>query len=172
MSQLKKNDCILTWQTGIWYLCSGLVQCSMPRVLWCNSEETEEDQDENDIEDFVAFSTKSLEESATLHEGASKTVSGFMSVQPVADQCDDTTIETTDVGFTFAGGETEAASTNIMEAHESVVSRKERTRRVTNEHTRAEAAVNHSLGNLGCCVKEAAAATLFFDLRSTGPREQ
>ena len=33
------------------------------------------------------------------------------------------------------------------------------TRRVTNEHTRAEAAVNHSLGNLGCCVREAAAAT-------------
>ena len=44
-----------------------------------------------------------------------------------------------------------------MEAHESVVSDKERTKRVTNEHTRAEAA--HSLGNLGCCVKEAAAAT-------------
>ena len=45
-----------------------------------------------------------------------------------------------------------------MEAHESVVSHRERTRRVAIEHTRAEAAVNHSLGNLGCCVKEAAAA--------------
>ena len=31
----------------------------------------------------------------------------------MADQYEETTIETTDVGFTFAGGETEAASTNI-----------------------------------------------------------
>ena len=46
-----------------------------------------------------------------------------------------------------------------MEAHESVVSHSERTRRITHEHTRAEVVVNHSLGNLGCCVKEAAAAT-------------
>ena len=44
-------------------------------------------------------------------------VSGFMSVQPVADQYEDTTFETTDVGFTFAGGETEAASTNIGVPH-------------------------------------------------------
>ena len=29
---------------------------------------------------------------------------------------------------------------------------------MTNDHTRAEAAVNYSLGNLGCCVKETAAA--------------
>ena len=34
-----------------------------------------------------------------------------MSAQPIADQHEGTTIETTDVGFTFAGGETEAAST-------------------------------------------------------------
>ena len=40
-----------------------------------------------------------------------------------------------------------------------MVSHRERTRRITNEHTRVEAAVNPSLGNLGCCVKEAAAAT-------------
>ena len=31
----------------------------------------------------------------------------------MTDQYEETTIETTDVGFTFAGGETEAASTNI-----------------------------------------------------------
>ena len=74
-------------------------------------KETEEDQDENDIEDFVAFSIKSLEGFATLDGGATKTVSGFMSVQLVADQYEDTTIEMTDVGCTFAGGETEAAST-------------------------------------------------------------
>ena len=49
-------------------------------------EEIEQDQDEEDIEDFVAFSNKSLEEFAILDGGATKTVSGFMSVQPVADQ--------------------------------------------------------------------------------------
>ena len=41
--------------------------------------------------------------------GATKTVSGFMSFQPVT--------ETTDVGFTFVGGQTEAASTNICIPH-------------------------------------------------------
>ena len=40
-----------------------------------------------------------------------------MSVQPVAGQYEDTTIETTVVGFTFAGGETEAASTKICMPH-------------------------------------------------------
>ena len=62
-------------------------------------EEIEQDQDEEDIEDFVAFSIKSLEGFAILDGGATKTVSGFVSVQPVADQCEGTTIETTDVGF-------------------------------------------------------------------------
>ena len=46
-----------------------------------------------------------------------KTVSRFMSVQPVTDRYEDTTIETTDVGFTFAGGETEAANTKICLPH-------------------------------------------------------
>ena len=54
---------------------------------------------------------------AILDGGATKTVSGFVSVQPVADRYEDTTIETTDVGFTFAGGETEAASTKICTPH-------------------------------------------------------
>ena len=40
-----------------------------------------------------------------------------MSVQPVADQYEDTTIETTNVGFTFAGGETGATSTKICFPH-------------------------------------------------------
>ena len=44
---------------------------------------------------------KSLEGFAILDGGATKTVSGFLSVQPVADRYEDTTIETTDVGFTF-----------------------------------------------------------------------
>ena len=76
-------------------------------------EEIEQDEDEGNIEAFVAFSIKCLEGFAILDGGATKTVSGFMSVQPVADQYEDTTIETTDVGFTFAGGQTEAASAKI-----------------------------------------------------------
>ena len=80
-------------------------------------EETEQDQDEEDIEDFVAFSIKSLEEFANLDGGATKTVSGFMTVQPVADRYEDTTIEMADVGFTFAGGETEAANTKVCIPH-------------------------------------------------------
>ena len=40
-----------------------------------------------------------------------------MSIQPIADQFEDTTIDTTDAGFTFAGGETEAASTKICIPH-------------------------------------------------------
>ena len=43
-------------------------------------EETEEDPDPNDIEDFVAFSLKSLEGFAILDGGATKTVLGFTSV--------------------------------------------------------------------------------------------
>ena len=58
-----------------------------------------------------------------------------------------------------ASHRTSECKRKAMEAHQSVVSLRERTRRVTNENTRAEAAVNHTLGNLGCCVKEAAAAT-------------
>ena len=54
---------------------------------------------------------------AILDGGATKTLSGFMSVQPVADRYEGTTIETEDVGFAFAGGETEAASTNICIPH-------------------------------------------------------
>ena len=80
-------------------------------------EEIEQDQDEEDTEDFVAFSIKSLEGVAILDGGATKTVSGFLSVQPVADRYEDTTINTTDVGFSFAGGETEAANTKMCIPH-------------------------------------------------------
>ena len=80
-------------------------------------EEIEQDQDDGNIEDFVAFSTQSLEGFAILDGGATKTVSGFMSVQPVADRYEGTTIETTDVGCTFTGGETEAANTKIFIPH-------------------------------------------------------
>ena len=84
----------------------------LPGVVQSNPG-TEQDQDEDDIEDFVAFSIKSLEGFAILDGGTTKTVSGFMSAQPVADQYEGTTFETTDISFTFARGETEAASTRI-----------------------------------------------------------
>ena len=44
-------------------------------------------------------------------------------------------------------------------AHEKTRSHRERRRRATKEHTRSEAAVNHSLGCMGWFVKETAAAT-------------
>ena len=74
-------------------------------------DETKQDQDENDIEDFVAFSSRSLEEFAIL--GSHEDRFWVHEYPKVADQCEDTTIETTVDGFTFAGGETEAASTKI-----------------------------------------------------------
>ena len=131
--RLRPDQCMLCRQVGhrvsecpnkgkptafslIWYLCSGCAvfdsQCYGATV-----EEIEQDQVEEDIQDFVAFSIKSVEGFAILDGGATKTVSGFMSVQPVADRYEDTTIETTDVGFTFAGGETEAANTKICIPH-------------------------------------------------------
>ena len=73
-------------------------------------EEIEQDQDEDN-------SNKSVEGFAILVGGATKTVCGFMSVQPVPDRYEGTTIETTDVGFTFAGGETQAANTKICIPH-------------------------------------------------------
>ena len=41
-----------------------------------------------------------------------------------------------------------------------MISHRERTKRMTNEHARAEALVNNSLGKLGHCVRDPAAATL------------
>ena len=89
-----QTDCFVTWKTCIWYLCSGLCSVRAP-CYGATVEETEQDQDENDIKDFVTFSIKSLEGFAILDGGATKTVSGFISIQPVADQYEDTTIETT-----------------------------------------------------------------------------
>ena len=108
-------------------LLSHLASVHLVLMLWavlfdamrCGAlvEEAEEDQDLNDTEDFVALSIKSLELFAILDGGATKTVSGFIIVQPVVDQHEEATIETTDVGLTFAGGESEAASTNIWIPH-------------------------------------------------------
>ena len=68
-------------------------------------EGAKEDQDPNEIDDVVAYG------------GATKTISGLTSVQSVTDQYEETTVETTDVGCTVAGGETEVASTKIWIPH-------------------------------------------------------
>ena len=57
------------------------------------------------------------------------------------------------------------------EAQENLLSHLERTRRISNEHARAEALVNDSLGTLVQAVRDAAAATHSLTCRSTGQRE-
>ena len=88
MSQQRKSDCRFTWKTCVGYLCSGCVQCSILLCYGATVEGIEQDQHEEDIGVFVAFRIKSLEGFAILDGGATKTVSGFISVQPVADQYD------------------------------------------------------------------------------------
>ena len=116
MSQQRESDCFSPGKRAFGTYALG---CAVFDSLCYGAtiEEIEQYQDEEDIEYFVAFSIKSLEKFAILDGGATKTVSGFMSVQPVADRYEGTTIETEDVGFTFAGGETEAASTKICISH-------------------------------------------------------
>ena len=58
------------------------------------------------------------------------------------------------------------------EAQENMISHRERIKKITNEHTRTEAAVNPSLEHLGWCVKETAAATRSQPCGKPGPREQ
>ena len=55
--------------------------------------------------------------------------------------------------------EVKKASQRTADLKRKATEAHERCRRITNEHTRSEAAVNHSLGSLGWCVKETAAAT-------------
>ena len=94
-----------SFQLGMRAFGTYALGCAVFDGMWYGAtvEATEEDQDESDIQDFVAFSFKSLERFAILDGGATKTVSGFTSVQPAVDQYEGATVETTDVGFTFAG---------------------------------------------------------------------
>ena len=78
-----KSDFILTWQACIQYLRSGL--CCVRCVCYgATVEETEDDEDPNDIEDFVAFPIKSAEGFAILDGGTTKTVLGFTCVSSIA----------------------------------------------------------------------------------------
>ena len=62
------------------------------------------------IEDLAVFSIKSLEGFA-IRDGSSHEDGVLIHERPTnSDQCEGTTNETTNVGFTFPGGETEAAS--------------------------------------------------------------
>ena len=94
----KEKRLHFTWQTGIWYPCCGL-QCSMLRVVVQLSTEPKKIKTRMTSK-ILLCSTKSLEGFVILDGGATTIVSGFMSIQPVADQYEDTTIETTGVGFT------------------------------------------------------------------------
>ena len=112
MFQQRKSDCISPGKRAFGTYALGCAVFDVP-CYGATVEETEKEQDESDIGDFVAFSIKSLEGFAILAGGATKTVSGFLSVQQVADQYEYPTIETTDVGVTFGGCEPGAASTKI-----------------------------------------------------------
>ena len=83
----RKRDCISLGKRAFGTCALGCAVFDAP-CYGATVEETEQGQDEND-------------------GGATKTVSGFMSIQPVTHQYEDTTIGTTDVGFTFAGGKHE-----------------------------------------------------------------
>ena len=80
-------------------------------------EEIEQDQHEEDIEDFVAFSIKSLEGFAILDGGATKTVSGFMSVRPVADRYEAPRVRRQILALRSLSAKREAASTKICIPH-------------------------------------------------------
>ena len=87
-------------------------------VFWCNYRRNRtRSETRRTSKTLLRFQMRVWRSSPFLTEGATKTVSGFMSVQRVADPYEGTTIEMTDVGFTFAGGETEAASTKICIPH-------------------------------------------------------
>ena len=61
-------------------------------------------------------------------------------------------------------------TSSASEAQENLLSHVERTRRTSNEHARAEALVNDSLGTLEQAVRDAAAATHSLTCRGTGQR--
>ena len=65
-----------------------VVQCSIPSVLVQLSKKSNKIKTSSTLKNLLRFSIKSLEGFAILDGGATKTVSGFMSVQPVADRYD------------------------------------------------------------------------------------
>ena len=80
-------DCPNIWQANSFSLgtrAAAVDACGADNLA--TVEEAEEDQEPNDIKDFVAFTIEILEGFSILDERATKTVSGFTSVQPVPDQ--------------------------------------------------------------------------------------
>ena len=118
----KRLTCHLTNVHLVHVLWVVLYSTPCETVLTTSQEIVEEPEDLvafsiKDLEDVVAVSIESLEGFRILDGGATKTVSGSTSVQPMTDQYEETTVETTSVGFTFAGSETAAASTDIWILH-------------------------------------------------------
>ena len=118
MSHHRKSDCFSHLENVRLVPMLWVVQCSIHQVMVQLSKKFHKIKMRRTSKTSLRFqSRKSLEGFATLDGGATKTVSGFMCIQPVADQYEGTTIEMTAVGFTFAGGETEPASTEICAPH-------------------------------------------------------
>ena len=117
MSQQRTSGCIFNWQTGIWYLCSGLCSVRCPRVMVQLSKKPNEIKTRMTSKTLLRFQSRVWRGSPILMQEPRRQFLEFASVRPVADQDEDTTIGTTDVSFTFAGGATEAASTKICIPH-------------------------------------------------------
>ena len=84
-----------------------------------HSAEVAEDDDLHDAAEFIAFSIRQLEGYGVWDGGATRSVGGSQSVQPVVDMNPDTLLDATDVGFTFAGGESADANTVVTVPHPS-----------------------------------------------------
>ena len=92
---------------------------------------------------------------ASVHNTSAKLSAAFREVSNRR-----ATHEATCVEVKKASQQTTDVKRKATEAHGKMSSHRERSWRVTNEHTSSEAAVNHSLGILGRCAKETAQATL------------
>ena len=77
-------------------------------------------QEEEDEEEFAAFNVQDLHGVGIWDPGATRSVGGYPQVQEVVDELDpdQTTLQTSRVSFSFAGGEKTDAKTRVMMDHE------------------------------------------------------
>ena len=110
MSQQRESDCLFTWKTCVWYLCSGL--CSVRfTVLWCTCRRNRTRSRRGGHRRLCCVSNQ---ESGRVRHSCRRSHEDRFWIH----ECyEGATIETTEVGFTFAGGETEAASTKNCIPH-------------------------------------------------------
>ena len=100
----RKIDFILTWQA---------VLCSMPCVTVQRSKKPKMMKTRMTSKTLLHSRSRVRKGLPFLREVPRRPFGDSHVCHPLLDQYEDTTIETTDVGFTFAGGETETASTKI-----------------------------------------------------------